>query len=495
MAGGRRPANYVSGARHNSGVERQPPQDNPVSPPLTSQNSASLPLWIPSIWQPAPLNSALPEALPRQERQAKQPNSSSALAAALDSAVQSAVIRALGSTGPAPPTLPHIGTSTASSDTGFDDEAVSASRLTPRELELLELVDNLKNRLNQRDEDVRSLTNRLSAVEQRLNAHAEAAHHQEEKRNADMLATLRRMNDAQLEMDRKQEARSVSLQNQLRASQTAISKLRLSQKNIEGETGALSKRIREVSDDVGQVRFSLATEFEKSWKKLGQLDQSFKNALTHFSENINDESTVPISDFKEAKRHLEDTVETIATMRSRLKRVESQVSNVSKQSNDAMALTSGFEDGIRAGLDEVKESVGGLRKAVHHIQTAAPRDLDVAAGTQSLKSRIDGFDANLKSLKKLIESNLRTQLSAENIVKEQVSLITKHVCVAMRQYTARRISENNTLIDQTLRARIPEYAQHNEQFVLVREEDVNGNESIDIQKTSNPTGDLPHGSQ
>ncbi|CDF36451.1 unnamed protein product [Chondrus crispus] len=104
-------------------------------------------------------------------------------------------------------------------------------------------------------------------------------------------------------------------------------------------------------------------------------------------------------------------------------------------------------------------------------------------------SRLERVECNVNSLKKLIESNLRTQWNAESIVKEQVSLITKHVCVAMRQYTTRRISENNALIDQTLRARVPEYAKNEGQFVLVREEDTDGNESIDIQRSSEVSSD------
>lgn len=229
-------------------------------------------------------------------------------------------------------------------------------------------------------------------------------------------------------------------------------------------------------------------------------------------------------------RAVEESRDSISSLKSRVRRVESQMTDMDKQLSEAVALNAGFEQAIRASVEDVQKNVATLFDGVRDIK-AAPNSsigkpvrntrtdgrrargskaasgggansvantLALSNGTDSLHSslqdvhngdiekRLSAIEGQVRSLKRLIESNLRNQSSAEAIVREQVSLITKHVCMAMRQYTARRISENNTLIDQTLRERIPEYAKNGGQFVLVRGEqpgDAN-DDSVDIHQTN-----------
>lgn len=484
MAGGRRPANYVAGARHNTGVERSA-TEFPITPPVGSGAGPSLPLWIPSIWQPAPSKpSGVPEpgavhSLPIYERTPRT-DPSSALAAALDSAVQSAVVRALGQTAPAPPS-PLVRTASTASDAGLDEGDAAAWAV--RERELMSTVDSLQQRLDERNDDVRKLADRLKAMEQRASAEAEAAKKCQARIVADMNNHVGRLTSAIAESERRVEARVVGVHDQVKANQSGFAKLRSTQKGCDSEIRSAKKWTQDIANEMRQLEVNLCAEFEKSWCHVEQLGQSVDAAMAKVTDEQTKEDTSLQKEIEELKRNVEATVETVATTKSKLKRVEAQVGEASKQANDAAALNSGFEEGIRDSLLKVTSVVDGLRSSVAQIR----KELATRGNTDEkgdVLSRLDTLESNVKALKKLIESNLRTQWNAESIVKEQVSLITKHVCVAMRQYTARRISENNALIDQALRARVPEYAKNEDQFVLVREEDTEGNESIDIQRSS-----------
>lgn len=240
----------------------------------------------------------------------------------------------------------------------------------------------------------------------------------------------------------------------------------------------------------------------------------------------------------DVRRAVEETKDSVSSLKSRIRRVEGQVTEVNKQLSEAVALNAGFEQAIRATVEDVQKNVAVLFDGVRCFKggsnVAASKGAGIgrtdgrrsrggkgASGNNSnananattmvlanggnssgrtrdgkvssaegnhpgedVEKRLSAIEVQVRSLKRLIEANLRNQVSAEAIVKEQVSLITKHVCMAMRQYTARRISENNVLIDQTLRERIPEYAKSDSQFVLVRNEHPGdaSNDSVDIHQ-------------
>lgn len=478
MAGGRRPASYVA-ARHNTGVERSA-CDCPTSPTVGSAAAASLPLWIPSIWQPSPTTpTASPEPIPlhppRRDR-LPRPDPSSALAAALDSAVQSAVVRALGYS--APPTSPHVRTASSLSESGVEDEVAAGAA---RERELTNVVDALQHRLDEKNDDVTKLTDRLKALECKVDMQAEA-HAREGRAMAELSAHVRNFATQVGESDEVTEGKIAAVQEQVKRNQAALAKVRTGQKGVEAELRAFNKWRGDMTGEMRRMELSVSAEFEKHSCHMEEIGRRV-DGMAERGEGAGWEREI-----EEVRRGLQATTESAAASKSKLKRVEMQVAESLKQADDMVALNSGFEEGIRDSLLKVTNMIDGLGSSVEQLRndiTARGKVEDES----DVFSRLGRVECNVKSLKKLIESNLRTQWNAESIVKEQVSLITKHVCVAMRQYTTRRISENNALIDQTLRARVPEYAKNEGQFVLVREEDTDGNESIDIQRSSEVSSD------
>eukprot|EP00183_Erythrolobus_madagascarensis_P002700 CAMPEP_0185849682 /NCGR_PEP_ID=MMETSP1354-20130828/4107_1 /TAXON_ID=708628 /ORGANISM="Erythrolobus madagascarensis, Strain CCMP3276" /LENGTH=701 /DNA_ID=CAMNT_0028550263 /DNA_START=43 /DNA_END=2148 /DNA_ORIENTATION=- len=136
---------------------------------------------------------------------------------------------------------------------------------------------------------------------------------------------------------------------------------------------------------------------------------------------------------------------------------------------------------VRVEIDDCMKQVAGLQSSLKQLQAKtkqwnARSDSRLeqieenAAMRESALERIQQQLVDLSRLKKLIEQNIRLHSSTEEIVKGQASMITKHVCVAMREFTARKITENNQLVDATLRARCSEYARNKDvRCVLVRE--------------------------
>ncbi|KAI0562951.1 hypothetical protein FGB62_48g11 [Gracilaria domingensis] len=478
MAGGRRPSSYVSGARHGSAIDRQSVHESHTSPPLASTTGPSLPPWIPSIWQPAPVQSPTARVV-RDKQTTVDP--SSVLAAALDTAVQSAVERALGAAPPAAVSTSQLTASSSNSENGAEDE--SSQPLTQREIELLDLVGALRVRLQQRDDDIASLQQRMGSLEHTMQRYQTATqtHHQRVDATTSNLA--KQISDATLQLDNRLDARFTSVNDQIRSTQNSVSRLA----NHDGDVAHLYARSRQLTSELFKFRTHVSTELEKQASKTKQFEQSFKT-ITDRLTSIAADASASNPDVEQLRRNVQSATESLATVRSKLKRVETQIGEVSKQAEDSVALSGAFEEGIRVGLDDITKTVASLHCTVREIKKNLPPNPEEAnptdASNTELKAKVDSLETNLKALKRLIESNLRTQWSAESIVKEQVSLITKHVCVAMRQYTARRISENNALIDKALRARIPEYAKNNDQFVLVREEDLEGNESVGIHRSS-----------
>lgn len=486
MAGGRRPANYAAGTRHTVGVERSAVHERPTTPPVGSTSGQSLPLWIPSIWQPPPLNAPAQQSystdagvLPAAPRDCGKRDASTALAVALDTAVQSAVVRALGQT--PNPGSPHVRTTPSVSDHGVEDvEAAWAIR----ERELTNMVDSLQAQLDERNDDVRKLADRLLAMEQRMNEQSEHGRKREERLARDLSVHVKNLTASIAESERRLDARISSVHEQVKANQGGVNKLRAAQKSNETETRALKKWAKELSGEMRQLEISLCSEIEKSWCQVEQFGHTFDEALAKINDiEKDDEPSVDPKEVEIMRHKLEATGESVAALRSKIKRVESQVGEVAQQTNDMMALSSGFQDGMRENLVKVTNAIEGLGSTVTNLRGQVV-NCDDAEQKSGVQTRLDGLEANVKALKKLIESNLRTQVSAEGIVKDQVSLITKHVCVAMRQYTARRISENNRLIDRALRARVSEYAKNEDQFVLVREQHTDDDESVEIRRAS-----------
>uniref|UniRef100_A0A7S0ZGL3 Uncharacterized protein n=1 Tax=Timspurckia oligopyrenoides TaxID=708627 RepID=A0A7S0ZGL3_9RHOD len=133
---------------------------------------------------------------------------------------------------------------------------------------------------------------------------------------------------------------------------------------------------------------------------------------------------------------------------------------------------------------KVEADLSTLNRKVESMQSSLKQlNLKMKQLTSKYDSQIDEIEENsvirdsavekmreqleqMGRLKKLVEQNLRLQSSAEETVKNQASMITKHVCIAMREFTARKIMENNEFIDSALRQRCPDYAKSDSCCVL-----------------------------
>lgn len=434
MAGGRRPASYVSGMRHHTAHERSP---------TTLPDGTALPLWIPSIWQAA-------KPVTAGEASEREDGASNALATALDSAVQAAVIRALGAAGRGAQTAAPPADAAGSDVSGEEDGAVTrdsvAAQTPPSAGDVYAMVVGLQERLAKRDEQVDALTGHLERLTSRLDNVEKQGDAREKKLRADVIAVEQRARAEADMMARKHAAQFASLRDQLKSSQKAASQGRTAREKSDAESRRLRVLANELSQQLDQLCSTLPTQVEALGGRLRDLESTAERTTQESaSEKDREHTTAAVqADQMNLKKSVESAIDSVSSVRSRVKRIESQLTELAKHTEESIALNSGMEDGLRGKVDEL----GGA----------------------------------VQSLKKLMEANLRTHSSAESIVKDQVSLITKHVCVAMRQYTSRRISENNELIHKTLAARIPEYAKNNDQFVLVREGDDDGHETVNIKR-------------
>ncbi|CAN8073155.1 unnamed protein product [Agarophyton chilense] len=495
MAGGRRPSSYISGARHSSGIDRQCVQETITSPPLVPPTGPSLPPWIPSIWQPAPQpqqQQAVPYGPPRTEKNAAV-DPSSVLAAALDTAVQSAVERALGgaagaavvAAAAAAVSTSQLTASSSNSDIVVEDDASSSSHpVSQREIELHDLVNALKERLHKRDYDVSTLQDRMAFLEELVGKQQQLISEVQRRPHPQSEISELRAAISQIKWGSRKhiEAHLLPMQQQFKETQKLCSQ----QVHYGPDIATLQWRLNQLSTNSSDFRHKMSTEVDHCASTIKHHGQSLES-VTQRVDVLASEAASSNPHIEQLQRSVEAATDSLTSVRSKLKRLEAQVGDVSKHAQDSIALNGAFEESIRAGLDDITKTVSSLHCTVSELKKSLPSDAitssDKNESRSELASKVDSLEANLKALKRLIESNLRTQWSAESIVKEQVSLITKHVCVAMRQYTARRISENNALIDKALRARIPEYANSDDQFVLVREQDVEGKESVGIHRS------------
>lgn len=159
--------------------------------------------------------------------------------------------------------------------------------------------------------------------------------------------------------------------------------------------------------------------YEGSTRAMARIDDSEKSVsveIASICERISGLETrmAEWDDTKESEKDEFDrrigtcVAENVGVFRGRLRKLESCLEKHRKATEEAGFLQSGTVEGVRAEVDKVRGDTAGL--------------------------------------KKLVEGNLRAHASAESVVKEQVSVITRHVCSAMRAYTTRRLEENNNQV-------------------------------------------------
>lgn len=345
------------------------------------------------------------------------------------------------------------------------------------------MVDSLQAQLDKRNDELCKLGDKVQAMERQMTMDTLATRKKEERFAKDVNARMNKLADSIAKSELRLGSQIQSVLEQVKSNHAGIGRFKAAQKGTDAEFRSLRKRNQEISVELRQLEMNVCSEIEKSWSQVEQFGKSVNEELAKV-KNLQpvDEQNDATKHLEKIERALDGAVEDVSLMRPKLKRLEAQVADVAKQTKDMSALNYGFQEGMRENVVNVTQAIEGLGSSVAQLRNQIMSCDNLQK--EDVHTRLNGLESNVRALKKLIESNLRTKVSAEGIVKEQVSLITKHVCVAMRQYTTRRISENNALIDRALRARVPDYARNEGQFVLVREQDTDGNESIDIQRSS-----------
>lgn len=385
MAGGRRPTNYNPTLRSSGHAlaQAQTPNSTAVGSPH---------YWPSSIWQLPDLSATSPPSVPMQPPKRAPPTqqhvaaAGSQLAQALDAAVQAAVIRALDFSSGVGPAL---------KTTTDDDNASSASCSSTRSVQP---EDALASRLRTVMDANALLRSRADAAEQRADllearvAELELAVREAKMEKENMVERLeKRMN----EMERRTLEQGAVLREQISCltksdSRTIQERSRTERANQE-QVSSMIRRVECVEATLSQVAAGLSS-------RMADIEAT------------------------EVKRKKDESRDELLSQKNGVE-LEKKVSNA------------------------VSQSVGSLRNRIRKLEAAleTKRKSDEESNALqigSIEARMDKSQSEVAALKKLVEQNLRAHSSAQDIVKQQVSTVTKHVCAAMRAYTTRRLEEN-----------------------------------------------------
>ena len=535
MAGGRRPANYAASVRHNPGVERTG-YDRPTSPTVLAPGH-SLPLWPASIWQPSPstdisTNRAISNSNPSPQQQPtvtaapltyEQPavyptqERASALAQVLECTIETAVARHFANTPSAPSneftsspydlvtsapqTTNTISQMTSVPTTSTGLPSLNVNSVSFREHQLVDLVQRLEEKLEEKD-------NQLSEVNQRLEL-LEKLYQEQRQTNRQMFDRIEQEFRTKLDLIQKENAKAkdswfAELQSQKVENENSLGKMKSAMKKSEQDKESnvkkkISDETRRISDHINSQMNEMKKRVEKNEGDCKQVEESFvemqklrKHEISEVRKNIHgigNQTTTVQSQLKKIESQVANLSHRVMNantdiggMKNRVKEIESSVSSLTKQKEEQKDKNEEMYEAFEEKLELISTNVDAIRlewDERDEKEMTLELDGDIS---KHLQSRIHTLESSTKGLKKLVETNLRAHGDAEEIVKKQVSLITKHVCVAMRQFTSRRIHENNILLDKALRARIPEYAKNQDRFVLVREEDSDGNDNVQVKR-------------
>ncbi|KAJ0406736.1 hypothetical protein P43SY_004561 [Pythium insidiosum] len=132
--------------------------------------------------------------------------------------------------------------------------------------------------------------------------------------------------------------------------------------------------------------------------------------------------------------------------------------------------------------DGSSSTIEALTRTVHHLQSQHKQlQGDLSTETTALREHVALMDTwvqttrqetrdlgkTVKGMKQLVEKLVRDTGSAEDLLQQYVSTITHQVASVTRQYVSVRIRDNNRMLDATLRARIPAYAESEAQGVAL----------------------------
>lgn len=308
----------------------------------------------------------------------------------------------------------------------------------------------------ERKQDISDLRNALAQLEQQLLSTVQDGNRQTASLEKRLVATEKSLAES-VANERKHSAECASLREQLKASQKSLNELRYQKRKSESDAERTRSRLAAV-----EVQFeAYGQKIDGVGDGLATLEHTVQNELrvdhrvAAPSKDDSEQVAKAVTAAEQATRSSNEVLESISGIRVRLKRLESTCESRSKLADESFALQGGAVDTLRGSLNDTSASV--------------------------------------QALKRLVEANLRSHFSAEGIVKDQAQLITRHVCVALRQFISRQITENNKLIDTILRARIPAYAEAGDEFVLVREHEREGQADSDLSSASVSQGNERQG--
>jgi hypothetical protein len=455
MAGGRRPANFATtGNRHSvpadgAGVSAldgysiwQPHiQTSPTAP----YRSSAIPTAVPYFHLPTGAGALPTEPVSGGGADSVPPNVANALATALDTAVVAAVTRALSS-GAVNHDIPRgrvngNGNGCGSQDDhnsslSFNNVVGGSSRTSSVSagIDVAGVVElQVESEAQERRRDVEALQNAIAQLDARLDESSKGAAKKEQHRISALEA---RVEAAELAA-KKSAAAAESLQGVLKCVQRTLDDVRVQKRKADSDAGRMRARVAALETQCE----SMERTFECITSQLSDLEKNVAAGLDVGSQSAATSSPAveeAVRAAKDAERRAKESLDSVSSMRSRMKKLESSSDTSAKRAekmSTELALQSGAIEQLRS------------------------------SGNESIATQVQG-------LKRLVEANLRSHASSEGVVQSQAQLITRHVCVALRQFIARRITENNMLIDKTLRARVPAYAEGSDEFVLVRETDL-----------------------
>lgn len=211
--------------------------------------------------------------------------------------------------------------------------------------------------------------------------------------DSNLLARLRAATDANAALLARidaQDARAKSLERRIAA---------LEQRARDADTARAAADIL-ARDDAHSAAVRMGQAEHAAREETAALERRIKQAEVGFAAQVAAVSARVDSERRRAdeRESQEKAMDGLRALRARVKKVEAAVEGQMKKADEAGLLQDG-------AVENVRDEVAGL--------------------------------------KRLVESNLRAHAGAESVVKQQVSLITKHVCVAMRSYTSKKIEENN----------------------------------------------------
>lgn len=221
--------------------------------------------------------------------------------------------------------------------------------------------------------------------------------------------------------------------------------------------------IRRIEDELDGLDRRLH-ELEQSRKKL----EAFVNSCMNTSNRIEDLlATTVHSRYRENDKNgykgltasvdgNEDCSRPVFRLEERIERLETELSNFHKSEESGerekidMACSTTYENRLKT-LEQNAESMFQDSSASIEKQCNINEKLE-----QSLR-KLDNVANTAESVKQFVERNIRIRSDAESLVKEQVSLITKQVCIEMRSVTSRSLDTLNSKIGKLLKRNTEDY--------------------------------------